>query len=298
MGYLNTYLDRIPNVDISKYAIENTTYSNFYYYWRDEFFSRLMRFFNEKTGIVPTKEIEVRLMFAGHCGVSDLYDGVPTAFWGTFNGVSKYFDDLPYYCVNSPVWSKNLKRGTEVIVIDNNTLRNPTYDIVHHYAILLAHCEMTIVNTLINARMSGGVPVATTEKQKKSIKEFLGKIVNGKMDVVTDIGNLGIEYVGTHTSTAQTIEGLYNTRERLISAFMQDVGFKPALDKRSNTVADEVNAITPQLLVNLKDMRDSRARCYEECAKLFGGEWYCELNEDIDYENMFTKEEADNVQSD
>ena len=146
--------------------------------------------------------------------------------------------------------------------------------------------------------MSGGVPVATTEKQKKSIKEFLGKIVNGKMDVVTDIGNLGIEYVGTHTSTAQTIEGLYNTRERLLSAFMQDVGFKPALDKRSNTVADEVNAITPQLLINLKDMRDSRARSYEECAKLFSGEWYCELNKDIDYENMFTKEEADNVQSD
>lgn len=296
MGYLNQYLDRIPNVDISRYAIESTTYSNYYYYWRDELFGRLMRFFDEKTGSVPTKEIEVRLMFAGHCGVSDLYDGVPTAFWGTFNGVSKYMDDLPYYCVTSPVWSKNLKIGTEVIVISNNTLRNPLYDIVHHYATLLAHNEMTIINTLINARMSSGIPIATTEKQKLSIKDFLGKVVNGKLDVVTDIGNLGIEYAGITTSTAQTIEGLWNTRERIVSAFMQDVGFKTSLDKRSNSVADEVNAVTPQLLVNLQDMRDCRSRDYENCEKTFeDGPWYCEIKKDLNYSNEFVNKEVEDV---
>ena len=288
MGYINTYLDMVPGLDISQYALENTTYSNYYYYWRDELFGRTMRLFKEKTDPVPPKEIEIRLMIRGHAGIAVMpRDGELTAFWGTFNGVSKYFDEKPFYCVTSPIWAKNLKIGRDVVVIDNNQLRNPLYDLIHHYAIILAHTEVTYVDTLVNARMASGIPVATTEKQKRSIKDFLGKVFNGKFDVVTDIGNLGMDVIGAHTSTAQPIEALWNARTRILSSFLSDIGVKSGVDKRSNTVNDEINADTPSLLINLDDMLNSRKEGFERVNNLFGTSWTVELNPDINYVNEF-----------
>lgn len=298
MGYINTYLDMVPGIDISQYALENTTYSNFYYYWRDELFGRTMRLFKEITDPVPPKEIEIRLMLRGHCGIAIMpRDKELTAFWGTFNGVSKYFDEKPFYCVTSPIWAQNLKIGKDIEVIDNNQLRNPLYDLIHHYAIILAHTEVTYIDTLVNARMASGIPVATTEKQKTSIKAFLSKVFNGKFDVVTDIGNLGMDVIGAHTSTSQPIEALWNARSRILSSFLSDIGVKSGVDKRSNTVNDEINADTPSLLINLDDMLNSRKEGFERVNKHFGTSWSVELNPDINYVNDFVdpKTEFDNV---
>lgn len=294
--YLDTWLDW-TNIDISKYARENSTYSAFYFFWRDELFSRVMRLFEENTDPIPSKEIEVRLMMAGHCGIMP-YKGELTAFWGTFNGISKYRDELPFYCVHSPVYSKNHVIGKEIEVISNNTLRNPLYDLIHHYAIILAHNEVTYIHTLVNARSSAGVPIATTNKQKKSIKDYIGKLFNGQYDVVTDIGNLGIEYAGAHMNTAQNVESLWNARERILASFLSDIGIKTGIDKRSNSVSDEINADTPSLLVNLNDMLDSRNEGYERVNKHWGTNWSIKLNPNIDYVNMFTSPEVENNEED
>ena len=73
--YLNTWLDW-TGIDITQYARENSTYSAFYFYWRDELFSRVMRLFKEQTDPIPTKEIEIRLMMQGHVGIAPLkYSG-------------------------------------------------------------------------------------------------------------------------------------------------------------------------------------------------------------------------------
>ena len=291
--YLDVYADMMPGIDITKYALENSTYSAFYFYWRDELFQRLCRLFKEKTEPIPPKEIEIRLMMTGHCGIMPLRDkrtGTDelTAFFGTFNGISKYRDEKPFYCVHSPVYSGNHKIGKDIEVISNNTLRNPLYDMVHHYAILLAHCEVTYIGTMVNARFSSGVPVAKTTKQLRSIKEYLGKIFNGKFDVVEDIGDLGVEYAGAHTNTVQNVESIWNTRQRILASFLSDIGVKSGIDKRSNTVSDEINADTPSLLINLNDMLNARKEGFERVNKHFGTSWTVELNPDINYVNYFT----------
>ena len=287
--YLNTWLDW-STIDISQYARENSTYSAFYFYWRDELFSRVMRLFKEQTDPIPTKEIEIRLMMQGHVGIAPLkYSGKTelTAFWGVPNGIGKYRDELPFYSCRCPVWAGNLKVGDEVIVIDNNILRNPLYDMIHHYAILLAHNEVTYIHTMVNARSANGIPIASTTKQKKSIKEFIGKVFNGQYDVVTDIGNMGIDYAGAHTGTAIGADELWNARERILASFLSDIGVKTGLDKKSNSVVDEVNAGTPSMLINLKDMLASRQEGFDRVNKRFGTSWSVELNEDIDYVNEF-----------
>ena len=180
------------------------------------------------------------------------------------------------------------EKRNEVEVIDNNILRNPLYDLIHHYACILAHAEVTFIDTAVNARIGIGVPVAGTEKQKRSIKEWLGNLFNGKFDTVTDIGNLGIEYAGTNVNVTQGMEEIWNARDRILSSFLSDIGIKTGIDKRSNSVSDEIIADTPSLLVNLNDMLNSRKEGFERVNHHYGTNWTVELNPDINYVNEFT----------
>jgi len=296
MGYLQTWLDW-STIDISKYALENSTYSTFYYYWRDELFGRVMRLFEEKTDPVPQREIEVRLMLQGHCAIAPL-KGELTAFFGEPNGISKYYDDKPFYCVHSPIYSANLKIGKDCEMIRNNTLMNPLYDLIHHYAILLAHVEVTFIHTAVNARYANGAPVVKNEIQKRSFKRFIGRIFNGQYEPFEDLGDMGVEYAGAHLNTAEHVVDLWDARQKVLADFMQDIGVKSGLAKRSNTVEDEANADTPALLINLNDMLNERKEGFDRVNKHYGTNWSCELNKDIDYVNMFTDPQMEREKKD
>lgn len=268
----------------NKLAKSACTYNAFYIFWRDNLFERVMRIFEwENTDAVKPKEIEMRLHLAGHCGITEL-NGELTAMFGSFYGVTKYLDEWTNYNVRCPIYSGSRTIGKDVIVIDNNQLRNPTYTIIHHYATLLAHNEVTLVNTLVNARDSGGIPIASTEKQKKSIQEYLGKLFDGQYGVVTDIGNLGIEYAGTDRKTGQSIVDLYTLRERILRAFYSDIGVRSSIEKRANLVIAELSADDSLLTLNISDMLNSREECADKVNKLFGTNWKVHLAECIDYE--------------
>ena len=173
--------------------------------------------------------------------------------------------------------------GKDIIVINNNSLRNPAYHLVHHYAIILAHTEVTLVNCLVNARDAGGIPVVGTEKQKQSVAEYQGKIFNGQYGTVTDIGNLGIEYLGSDRKTGQALMDIIETKEKIIKSFYSDIGVRSAFEKRNNTVMAEVEADTSLLLLNLSDMIHYREKGAEEVNKMFGTNWTVHIAEEIDY---------------
>ena len=293
MGYIQTFLDK-TDIDISKYARENTTYSAFYFFWRDELFGRCMKLFKDVTDPVPAHEVEVRLFIQGHAGIAICpKDNELTAFFGLPTGVSKYRDRKPQYSVHSPIYSAVLDVDKDVIVIYNDTLMNPLYDLIHHYACILAHTEVTYIHTAVNARVPNGVPVANSEIQKNSFGQFFTKLFNGKFGFVTDLGQLGVEYVGSHTNVTQGVEELWNARERILASFLSDIGIKTGINKRSNSVSDEINADTPSLLININDMYEARQEGFERVNKRFGTNWTCEINKDLDYINMFTNPDVD-----
>ena len=279
LGDLNAY-DSIP-----KLARESSTFNAGYLYWREQLFERVMRLFVwENTGDVKPKEIEQRLLLAGHCGITKIKnENTLTAMYGSFHGVTKYLDEWKFYNVRCPIYSGNRTIGKDVVVIDNNSIRNPLYPLVHHYSILLAHTDVTLVDCLVNARDAGGVPVVSTEKQKQSVAEYQGKIFNGQYGAVTDIGNLGIQYVGADRKTSQGLQDLITTREKILKSFYSDIGVRSAFEKRSNSVEAEVEADTSLLLLNLSDMIDSRKKGAEEVNKLFGTNWTVHIAEEIDY---------------
>lgn len=283
MGFLGTFLNTDEGRKITTLAKESCTYNVKYGYWRDSLFERVMKLFVwENTGDLKPKEIEQRLILNGHCGIAE-YNGELTAFYGSFYGVTKYMDEWTNYIVRCPIYTGTKKIGTDVVVIDNNSLRNPTFELVHHYATMLAHTEVSLINCLINARDSGGVPIASTEKQKTSIREYQNQLFNGKYGVVTDIGNLGITYAGSDRKTQQDLIDIMETREKLIKSFYSDIGVRSAFEKRNNTVQAEVEADTSLLLLNLADMLKCRERACEEVNKLFGTNWSVHVAREIDY---------------
>ena len=292
--FLQNYVDSDEkDLTLTKLAMESSTYSAFYMYWRDELFERIMRLFvwentyslenNKVVGIKP-KEIEQRLLLQGHCGIT-IIEGEKelTAMFGNFFGVSKYMDERPNYMVRCPIYSGERTIGQDIVVIDNNSIRNPAYDLVHHYAVLLAHNEVTFIDALVNARDAGGVPIAQTEKQKQSIKSYLGKIFNGQRDIVTDIGALGIQYAGSDRKTSQNIVDIYQTRDKLLKSFYSDIGVRAAFEKRSNSVEAEVEADTSLLLLNLADMIKCRKDGAEAVNDMYGTNWSVHIAEEIDY---------------
>ena len=287
LGDLNTY-DSIP-----KLARESSTFNAGYLYWREQLFERVMRLFVwENTGDVKPKEIEQRLLLAGHCGITKIKnENTLTAMYGSFHGVTKYLDEWKFYNVRCPIYTGNRTIGKDVVVINNNSIRNPLYPLIHHYSILLAHTDVTLVDCLVNARDAGGVPVVSTEKQKQSVAEYQGKIFNGQYGAVTDIGNLGIQYVGADRKTSQGLQDVIITREKILKSFYSDIGVRSAFEKRSNSVEAEVEADTSLLLLNLSDMLDSRKKGAEEVNKLFGTNWTVHIAEEIDYgiENEITQ---------
>ena len=283
MGFLNEFLVTDEGRKITKLAKDSCTYNVKYAYWRDSLFERVMKLFVwENTGDLKPKEIEQRLILNGHCGIA-IYQGELTAFYGSFYGVTKYMDEWTNYIVRCPIYTAEKKIGTDVVVIDNNSLRNPTFELVHHYATMLAHTEVSLINCLINTRDSGGVPIASTEKQKASIKEYQNQIFNGKYGVVTDVGNLGITYAGSDRKTQQDLIDIMETREKLIKSFYSDIGVRSAFEKRNNTVQAEVEADTSLLLLNLADMLRCREKACEEVNKLFGTNWSVHVAKEIDY---------------
>ena len=271
--------------EIFTYAKQSCTYKAYYEYWIEQLFERIMRpFVWENTDDVEPKEIKERLLLQGHCGITKIKkEKELTAMFGNFYGVSKYVDDKPYYMVRCPLYSGSRTVGKDIVVIRNNSLKNSTYSLVHHYATLLAHNEVTLVDTLINVRDGGGIPVATTEKQKQSITAYQSKIFNGQYGVVTDIGNLGLQYIGSDRKTHQNIMDIVTTREKILKSFYSDIGVRSAFEKRSNSVEAEVEADTSLLLLNLSDMLDSRKKGAEEVNKLFGTNWNVHIAKEIDY---------------
>lgn len=290
--FIGNHYRNLTSAEVKFFQKRGGTFTRFFAFWRDNLFERVMRLFVWKnTDPVPPKELEMRLHLQGHVGVADLrIEGEDTdrqsgltAFFGNFYGVGKYFDELPFYMLRCPIWAGSAKIGEECEVISNNSLRNPTIEVVEHYAYLLAHAEVTLGGVLVNARDAGGVPVATSTKQLQSIQTYQKKLYNGESGVVTDNGALGVNYAGVTRQTNQNALDIMEVRNKLLKNFYADIGIRASFEKRSNAVVSEVEADTSMLLLNNSDMLDSRKRGAEKVNQLFGTSWTVELSPEIQY---------------
>ena len=162
---------------------------------------------------------------------------------------------------------------------------------VHHYATLLAHTEVTLIDMLVESRDSGGVPIVKNEKQLQSVRSYLKKRFIGKVgDAVTDSGFMGIEFAGSDRKTSQDIQSILETRNKLLRCFYSDIGVRSTFEKRSNVNSMEIDGDTSMLLLNVSDMIKQREKACEEVNNLYGTGWSVHIAEEIDYEKENEKE--------
>ena len=283
MGFLNNEDYQYGDLKI-KGLSQACTYDDFFHFWRDDLFSRLMRLFIYE-GIgddLPQKEIEERLYLNGHCGIAQ-YDGKLTAFFGSFFGPTVYQDEFTNYTVHSPIYSNTYKINDDIVVIENNSLKIPCIEHVNHYAYLLAHTEVTLIKALIEARDSGGVPIAETEKAKQSLLAYQKAMFQGKVSVVSDLAGIGVNYLGADRRTRINVVDLWDVLKNLLKSFYADIGVRASFDKRSNAVIDEITADTSMLLYNISDMYEERKKGCERVNEMFGTNWSVKLSDEIDY---------------
>lgn len=283
MGFLNNEVFSYGGITI-KGLSQACTYEDFFRYWRDNLFERLMRLFiyDGLGEEIEAKEIEERLYMAGHCGIAQ-YNGKLTAFFGSFFGPTVYYDEFTNYTVHSPVYSNTFKIDDNIIVINNNALKNPSIDHVNHYAALLAHAEVTLLKQFVEARDSGGVPIAQNEKAKQSLLAYQKAMYQGKINVVSDLAGIGVEYLGADRHTSLRIAEVWEVRKNLLKSFYADIGVRASFDKKSNAVIDEITSDTSMLLYNVSDMLEERKKGLEKVNDLFGVNWSVRLSDEIDY---------------
>ncbi len=288
MAFLSENLKELKENELEFFQKDAGTFLAAYLYWVDNLFERIMRLFVWKgNGDILPKEIESRILIAGHCGIINFFDGITeelTAMFGSFYGVGKYFDEKPFYNLRCPIWAGSGRIGYDTAIIENTSLKNACLPMVQRYAYMLGHTEVSLVKAMINLRDSGGVPVATSSKQKEDIEDYQQKLYNGEDGVVIDFGALGVEFAGTDRHTNQSIIDIMEVRQKLLKNFYSDIGIRASFDKRSNTVVNEVEADTTMLLFNITDMLEARKRSAERVNKLFGVNWSVDVSPEINYQ--------------
>lgn len=268
------------------------TYNALYAYWQEQLFERVMRLFVWKCDPIDQKEIEQRLILAGHCGITklakkyrkhNLSDNDLTAMFGTFFGPTEYNDEWTGYTVRCPIYAGERTIGKNVVVISNNAERNPVAPLIHHYSQLLAHAEVTFINVLINARDNSGIPIVSTERQKQAVLAYQGKKFNGQYSAIADPGALGVNYTQAMNLQSSLYKEMWETRNNILKEFYSDIGVKAAFEKQSNTIDAEVRSNDSLLLLNIKDMLEYRKRGCEAVNELYGTDWSVKVSDEIDY---------------
>lgn len=272
------------NKNIKQLAKNEGTFVDGYDYWKDVLLEKTVKLFKwENTFEVPSYEIELALMLNGSAGVTDKYKKKLSVFNGIYCGApTQYFDVYESYSVYSPVYSGVLKVGDEVAVIKNNSLRNSIYPLVHRYAMMLAHTEVSFVNTLINGRDKNPA-MCSTDKQIEAVKTYRNNLCNGKVTPILDPAFSGVEFANVATTSDLNIKDLMEVRQNLIDGFLNEIGVKTSFNKKGNMIADEVSANDTMLILNLSDMLEMRKAGCEEVNRLYGTNWTVDLSPELKY---------------
>lgn len=289
--FFNDYLQN--NENIKRILKTSGTFEAGYDYWSDYLSERALRLFKYK-GVdesgIPQREVEIALMFSGSCGVTDKYKKTLSVFSGDYAGEpTQYYDVYKKYAVYSPVYSEVLTIGKNVVVGRNNSVKNSMLPLVHRYAMMLAHTEVSIVDVLIDGRTSS-VPIASTEAQKQSIENYRNALCNGKITPILDPAFSGVQFIDLKGNIGLALKDLIETRENLLNSFYSDIGVKTAWNKKGNMIQEEVEASDGLMLFNINDMLACRKKLCEDVNKMYGTNWYVDITDELKPKGGFDNE--------
>ena len=291
--FLEEYLK--CNKNIKQILKTSGTFEAQYDYYKEYLTERVLRLFkwdccNDKD--LP-REIEIALMLGGSVGITDKYKGILSAYQGYYAGQpTQYYDVYKQYAVHSPVYSKVLTIGKDVVVGRNNALMNSVYPLIHNTAMKLAHIDVSLIDVLIDGRTSS-VPVAMTEAQKQSLENWRNALCNGKVKSILDPAFSTTKFIDLKGNMTLTIKDLVEVRQNILEDFYNAIGVRCNHEKKGNMIEEEVTSNDSMLLFNINDMLRCRQNLCEEVNKMYGTNWTVDLSDELKQKGVLDDEEND-----
>lgn len=273
------------------------TLRNSVLYWEDMLFNIVSKMFTWEGLSFKQKHIETPLILYGKVGIISLKGEVTAVRVGGGNGMTKYpLDYQKYNWSTSNGLTGEFTVDSNGILMDNNSLRNATYEIIQRYAIMLAHTELSLMTALVNGR-SNKMIVASNQKMADSVRSYQDKIFNGNYDTIVDPSFLGLSVLDQSDgqNPINFAKVLWDVRQSILYAFYEDLGIKKNQQKRERLVTDEVNADIELLKLNIQDMYDARLEGCEKVNNMFGTSWSVKCNIDYDNDNVMEEGDSDEV---
>lgn len=262
------------------------SFLSWYKFYINDLTQTVMKFFTWKCGYIPQKEIEIRLIMLGMCGINKLKkSGKLTAFDITLYNQTEYYDVFKNYNYVCPIESGSCEIGKDGIVIDNNELRTPTLFLIEKYAYLMAHARISFKCALINAR-ENTTYIVNTEKQYEAVKAYRKKLYNGENTAIFDREFLEIESIKQHDTADRTIMDLNDLLVDLKNQFYRDMGIPNVRVKKERMLTSEIEYENELPKLNIKNQFESRKKACEEINRLFGANWSVKCN--LEFENRYS----------
>ena len=235
---------------------------------------KIVRIFEWKGLPFPQREIEMRLITAGYCGFvkDELLDYMVA--YGGMSGPTQYFDVFKDFTYSAPLAKGGTKKiNKECVIINNTALRNPMNAFIKRYAILLAHCDVTLVMSLVNLRTKN---IIATDDQgtADSYKEMFKKFYKGEFSALIDKGLLGsadggLNNIALPTSGNIGVMECIDAKNEIMRMFYNDIGVRYTRDKKERMIESEVENDQQLLLFNINDMLRQRENACKKINELF-----------------------------
>lgn len=281
-------LDNFEHIQKDLVTKKKLTFKKAFTNWRNVLTERIINIFEWENLPMPQREIEVLLHFVGFCGFTRFRKSKELGcVYGSMSGVTNYPDIFTDFTYSTPLESGMRKINKNIVIINNNQLRMPTYEMVETYATLLAHADLSLQAILINSRATGLVR-ARTQQQVDDINKWYNSLANGKTLAVLDDDDLnalmsdeGIKVFSMSYPSSMTIDSYYQIRENLLKSFYSEIGINSNRDKRERVVQAELDTNLNRILFNIDDMLKCREDACKEINKMFNTNTSVKLNREI-----------------
>lgn len=281
-------LDNFEHIQKDLVTKKKLTFKKAFTNWRNVLTERIINIFEWENLPMPQREIEVLLHFVGFCGFTRFRKSKELGcVYGSMSGVTNYPDIFTDFTYSTPLESGMRKIDKNIVIINNNQLRMPTYEMVETYATLLAHADLSLQAILINSRATGLVR-ARTQQQVDDINKWYNSLANGKTLAILDGDDLnalmsdeGIKVFSMSYPSSMTIDSYYQIRENLLKSFYSEIGINSNRDKRERVVQAELDTNLNRILFNIDDMLKCREDACKGINKIFNTNISVKLNREI-----------------
>lgn len=285
----NNYLDLVAkSANQKRLAAGSQSFSFWYKYWKQTLLEKVIHVFTIDTKCeIPFRQVEKILLLNGSVGITDKYRGSKgrlAAFYGENCGeVTVYYDLYKDFSYNSPVDSRVLRVNKDIIMGWNNSTKTGVEPLLHTFAVILAHADVSIINKLINSREKS-VAIAGSKAQLQSLQNYRNDLANGKVAPIYDPALSFVDFKTFPSASDLSLSELEEFKKDTINMFLNFIGVKTNVEKKGNLIEAEANANDSMLIFNLEDMEECWQKLVDDVNEKYGRNWELKKSKAIDYE--------------